>query len=166
MDSNPSLPQLVKPPQATHDLTQRLKGIHGLIRSRYDFVDRVAVALYDPSTDLLKTFVSSNTDNILLKRYEVTLASVPSLSALVADRQNRIVGTGLVDPATLTPHELNWRTHPPSQVDALGVVEAAVVQRHPRRGAPHVLLRVVSWLQVQHWRTGAQSTRTCPCGHV
>ena len=83
---------MLSQPLAADDFTQRLKGIHALIRSRYAFVDRVAVALYDPATDLLKTFVSSNTDNILLKHYEVTLASVPSLSALVLARQSRIVG--------------------------------------------------------------------------
>ena len=109
MDSTPSLPQHVKPPPATDDLTRRLQGIHSLIRSRYDFVDRVAVALYDPSTDLLKTFVSSNTDNILLKRYEVTLASVPSLSALVADRQNRIVGNIAASFQARTKHT-SWLT--------------------------------------------------------
>jgi HD-GYP domain-containing protein (c-di-GMP phosphodiesterase class II) len=92
MDVVQPLPTLVSQSLAADDLTQRLQGIHALIRNRYDFVDRVAVALYDPSTDLLKTFVSSNTDNTLLKHYEVTLASVPSLSALVATRQNRIVG--------------------------------------------------------------------------
>lgn len=92
MDSNQVLPTMLSQPLAADDFTQRLKGIHALIRSRYAFVDRVAVALYDPATDLLKTFVSSNTDNILLKHYEVTLASVPSLSALVLARQSRIVG--------------------------------------------------------------------------
>jgi HD-GYP domain-containing protein (c-di-GMP phosphodiesterase class II) len=52
----------------------------------------VAIALYDPSTDLLKTFVSSNTDQIPLKRYEVALSSVPSLRALVESHKSRIVG--------------------------------------------------------------------------
>ena len=84
-------PVLVNQPAAAVDLTQRLQGIHELIRSRYSFVDRVAIALYDPSTDLLKTFVSSNTDQTLLKRYEVTLSSVPSLRALAESHKSRIV---------------------------------------------------------------------------
>lgn len=74
------------------NLTQRLQSIHELIRARYDFVDRVSIALYEPSTDLLKTFVSSSTDDVPLKRYEATLASVPSLQKLVQDRQSRTVG--------------------------------------------------------------------------
>lgn len=74
------------------DLTHRLQAIHDIIRSRYPFVDRVAIALYEPLTDLLKTFVSSNTDEVLLKRYEVTLSSVPSLAALAQAHQSRVVG--------------------------------------------------------------------------
>ena len=85
-------PMLVSPRAPADDLTQRLRDIHELIRCRYAFVDRVAVALYEPSTDLLKTFVSSNTDEVLLKRYEVTLSSVPSLEALARTHQCRMVG--------------------------------------------------------------------------
>jgi HD-GYP domain-containing protein (c-di-GMP phosphodiesterase class II) len=85
-------PTLVSQPAPADDLTQRLLGIHELIRSRYRFVDRVAIALYEPATDLLKTFVSSNTDQTPLKRYEMTLSSVPSLCALVRSHQSRVVG--------------------------------------------------------------------------
>lgn len=92
MNTDHFAPTLMSQPLGASDLTQRLQGIHELIRSRYDFVDRVAIALYEPSTDLLKTFVSSNTDHILLKQYETTLASVPSLGALAKSHQNRTVG--------------------------------------------------------------------------
>lgn len=92
MNANDFAPHLVSLPHAAQDMTERLHGIHALIRHRYDFVDRVAIALYDPSTDLLKTFVSSNTDSVLLQRYEITLASVPSLQALAQARQSRFVG--------------------------------------------------------------------------
>ena len=74
-----------------HDLTSQLRVIHGLVRSRYPFVDRIALALYEPATDRLKTFISSNTDEVLLKRYEVELAQVPSLLTLVQERKSRVV---------------------------------------------------------------------------
>ena len=92
MHSKDVAPTLVSQLAPADDLTQRLQGIHELIRSRYSFVDRVAIALYDPATDLLKTFVSSNTDQTPLKRYEMTLSSVPSLGALVHAHQSRVVG--------------------------------------------------------------------------
>jgi len=83
--------QLVSPPAHAQDLTHQLQSVHGLIQARYPFVERIALALYEPATDLLKTFVSSNTDQVALKRYETTLASVPSLQALAQARQSRIV---------------------------------------------------------------------------
>jgi HD-GYP domain-containing protein (c-di-GMP phosphodiesterase class II) len=92
MNANDFAPQRVSLPDAAHDMTQRLHGIHALIQHRYDFVDRVAIALYDPAADLLKTFVSSNSDGVVLEHYETTLASVPSLQALATERQSRVVG--------------------------------------------------------------------------
>ncbi len=92
MNTKEAAPTLVSPRAPATDLTQRLRDIHAMIRSRYDFVDRVAIALYEPSTDQLKTFVSSNTDEVLLRRYEVSLSSVPSLGALARSRQSRVVG--------------------------------------------------------------------------
>lgn len=74
-----------------HDLTGQLRVIHGLVRSRYPFVDRIALALYEPATDRLKTFVSSNVDEVLLTRYEVELARVPSLLELAQGRMSRVV---------------------------------------------------------------------------
>lgn len=73
------------------DLTTQLRTVHTLIALRYPFVARVAVALYEPSTDMLKTFVSSNEDQQLLQRYEARLVDVPSLAALAKSRQTRVV---------------------------------------------------------------------------
>jgi hypothetical protein len=52
---------------------------------------------------------------------------------------NRLLSTGVVDPATLTPHPQNFRTHPPAQRQALAAV-----------------LRDVGWVQqvIVNQRTG------------
>lgn len=91
MSEHPSAPHTTPLTRPAHDLTSQLRLIHGLVRSRYPFVDRIALALYEPATDRLKTFVSSNTDEVLLKRYEVELSQVPSLMALVRERSSRVV---------------------------------------------------------------------------
>ena len=92
MTDTPSAEPLTLAPHApSNDLTQQLEAVHELIRCRYPFVDRVALALYDSATDLLKTFVSSNTDNDPLRRYETRLAQVPSLEALAQTRESRLV---------------------------------------------------------------------------
>jgi HD-GYP domain-containing protein (c-di-GMP phosphodiesterase class II) len=72
-------------------LGSELKVIHEMISSRYPFVERVAVAVYDPILDALTTFVSSNDDQVMLKHYEAKLAQVPSLAALAASRHSRVV---------------------------------------------------------------------------
>jgi hypothetical protein len=53
--------------------------IHALVKKRYDFVDRVAVALFDPYSGNLKTFASSNVTVDPLERYEFSLPQARSL---------------------------------------------------------------------------------------
>lgn len=60
----------------------RIQSLHGILLARYPFIGRVALALYDPDTDLLKTFASSNEGGPTLQRYEARLADVPSLKQL------------------------------------------------------------------------------------
>jgi len=58
----------------------------------------------------------------------------------MADWQNRIVGTGEVDPHELTPNPLNWRRHPSTQqaavreaLERLGWVQQVIVNRRTGR---------------------------------
>ncbi len=73
------------------DLAAELAAIHALIRARHASIDRVAFALHDPDTDILKTFVSSNSDEVALRGYEVALHSVPSLLRLSRSATRRVV---------------------------------------------------------------------------
>ncbi|MBV1776700.1 HD domain-containing protein [Burkholderiaceae bacterium DAT-1] len=77
--------------RSANSLTERLSAIHGVIRARYPDVDRVALAIYDKATDLLKTFVSSNHDHHALIGYQARLSDVPSLAQLAKARQNRLI---------------------------------------------------------------------------
>ncbi|MCB6182917.1 HD domain-containing protein [Leeia sp. TBRC 13508] len=72
-------------------LTERLSQLHDIISIRYPFVHRLAMALYDPETDLLKTFISSNSDGERLVGYEAKLGDVPSLKSLADERKSRVV---------------------------------------------------------------------------
>lgn len=73
------------------NLTDHLRMVHSVISSRYPSIDRVALVTYDLSTDALKTFVSSNRDEVLLTHYETLLSHVPSLALLASTRQSRII---------------------------------------------------------------------------
>ena len=72
-------------------LGQRIQSLHAILSARYPFIGRIALAVYDPGTDLIKTFVSSNDGGPALQRYEATLAQVPSLAALRETRSPRVV---------------------------------------------------------------------------
>ena len=84
-------PSSVFLPTAEGDLTRQLRDVHALVRLTFAFVDRIALALYDASTDLLKTFASSNVDAVTLAGHQVELARVPSLAVLAAQRRDRVV---------------------------------------------------------------------------
>ncbi|MCE4539355.1 HD-GYP domain-containing protein [Pelomonas sp. P7] len=85
-------------------LGQRIQSLHSILLARYPFIDRIALALYDPDTDLLKTFASSNQGGPTLQRYEATLASVPSLGKLVEERASRVVDDIDESFHAVTPH--------------------------------------------------------------
>jgi HD-GYP domain-containing protein (c-di-GMP phosphodiesterase class II) len=72
-------------------LTEHLQAVHGAIAARFPNVERLALASYDAATDMLKTFVSSNLDEVRLEHYQAPLSKVPSLQALADSRQSRVV---------------------------------------------------------------------------
>lgn len=41
-------------------LGKKLSSVHNLLKAHYPFISRIAAALYDPKTDMLKTFVHSS----------------------------------------------------------------------------------------------------------
>lgn len=72
-------------------LGRRVQGLHSIVRARFPAIARIALALYDPETDLLKTFVSSTDQGQALQHYEAKLSEVPSLQRMVAERRARVV---------------------------------------------------------------------------
>lgn len=72
-------------------LAQRIQRLHNILRVRYPFLSRVALALYDPETDLLKTFASSTEGGQTLSHYEARLSEVPTLVELRDLRRARVV---------------------------------------------------------------------------
>jgi HD-GYP domain-containing protein (c-di-GMP phosphodiesterase class II) len=72
-------------------IAEKLASVHRALRERYAYIDRVAVALYDPKTDVLKTFVDSTEGGSPLVRYEARLASSESLQAILRSGRPRVV---------------------------------------------------------------------------
>ncbi len=72
-------------------LTDRVEYVHGLVMEKLPTVDRIACALYDSKTDLLKTFINSTREGEALKAYEIKLGDVPSLTALAETGECRVI---------------------------------------------------------------------------
>ena len=76
---------------ATDWVERQLIEIHGCLRQYFPALGRLAIALYDPKTDKLKTFAHSTTGGTPLAQYEAVLAEVPSLGALARTGRHRVV---------------------------------------------------------------------------
>jgi HD-GYP domain-containing protein (c-di-GMP phosphodiesterase class II) len=72
-------------------LSQKLSFIHDVLRKQVPSVDRVSVAVYDPKTDLLKTFIHSSDDTDPLSNYQALLGEVESLKEIAHSGKARVV---------------------------------------------------------------------------
>ncbi len=72
-------------------LSEKLRSIHEAIRTKFNCVERIAVAVYDHRSDLLKTYVHSSGAESPLVRYQSPLAKAPSLQEIIRLRKPRVV---------------------------------------------------------------------------
>jgi len=77
--------------QVTDMLSARLMDIHNEIKAWLPCINRISVALYDPDTDVLKTFINSTDDGSPLEHYEAELANVASLRVVASERRPRTI---------------------------------------------------------------------------
>ena len=73
-------------------LTEKLRFLHQIIRQDFPFVDRLAIALFDEKTEMLKTYTHSTEGNDSpVTTYEAPLSGAPSLLAIIEHRRPRLV---------------------------------------------------------------------------
>ena len=72
-------------------LSDKLKLLHEFINQKYDFIDRIAAAVYESNTDLLRTYVDSTHGKSPLHHYEVKLSTVKSLVTLAETGHSRVL---------------------------------------------------------------------------
>lgn len=76
----------------TVPLNHKLRIIHQALRMQFEFVDRIAVALYDSQTDILKTYVHSTVGGEQpLSHYESKLSESHSLMEVVKQNKPRVI---------------------------------------------------------------------------
>lgn len=72
-------------------LNKKLSTIHSVLKQKLEFINRIAVALYDTKTDLLKTFLYSSSEEHPLTFYEAKLSETASLKEIVNIKRPRVV---------------------------------------------------------------------------
>lgn len=76
---------------AERSLRARIQEIHWAVRTFMPFVARIAVAIYDPKTTLLRSYVHSSDGDDPLANYEAPLGEVPSLRKLLEAGHPRVI---------------------------------------------------------------------------
>jgi HD-GYP domain-containing protein (c-di-GMP phosphodiesterase class II) len=72
-------------------LSDKIELVHGLLRDHFNFIDRIAVAIYEPKTDLLKTFLHSSSGDDPLSLYSAKLSDSSSLQEILELGRPRLV---------------------------------------------------------------------------
>lgn len=72
-------------------LSEKLKSMHDALSKRFEFIDRVAVAIYDAKTDDLKTFIHSSDGAQPLAQYQAKLSETSSLQEILKSGNPRVV---------------------------------------------------------------------------
>ena len=76
-------------------LREKLIAAHESVRELFPFVARIAVAIYDPQTTVLKTYLHSSGDDNPLEHYQALLEDAPSLKAILDKGLPRVVNNQL-----------------------------------------------------------------------
>lgn len=72
-------------------LTDKIKFVHGLLKQRFEFIDRLSVAIYDSQTDLLKTFIHSSGGISPLALYSSRLSDSKTMQEILKIGRPRLV---------------------------------------------------------------------------
>ena len=72
-------------------LKEKLLSAHQVVQEKFPFTARIALTIYDPETNLLKTFMHSSGKDNPLKNYQALLDDAPSLKEILKNGKPRVV---------------------------------------------------------------------------
>ena len=72
-------------------LREKLIAAHNSLRDMFPFIVRIAIAIYDPQTKILKTYLHSSGDDNPLDHYQSLLDDAPSLKEILDKGLPRVV---------------------------------------------------------------------------
>lgn len=95
--------------RANIPLRDKVSYLHRVISERYPSIDRLAVAVYDSKSDLLKTFVHSSDEENPLSHYQCELSNVPTLLEVRKSGKARIINDLAVFASNESEHSRRLR---------------------------------------------------------
>ena len=72
-------------------LQEKLIVAHKSVNEQFPFIARIAIAIYDAETSILKTYLHSSGEDHPLENYQASLDDAPSLKALLEKGLPRVV---------------------------------------------------------------------------
>lgn len=72
-------------------LKEKLISTHQAIKQNLPFIDRIAIAIYDRKTRVLKTFIHSSEDENPLENYQTAIDNAPSLKKILDNGLPRVI---------------------------------------------------------------------------
>lgn len=76
-------------------LQEKLVAAHRSVQAQFPFIARIAVAIYDAQTSILKTYVHSSGEEDPLAHYQSALDDAPSLKAILDQGLPRVINNPL-----------------------------------------------------------------------
>jgi HD-GYP domain-containing protein (c-di-GMP phosphodiesterase class II) len=76
-------------------LRDKLVRTHQVVQEQIPFIARIAIALYDPKTTLLKTYLHSSGGDDPLSHYHARLSDAPSLENILKEGRPRVINNML-----------------------------------------------------------------------
>ncbi len=76
-------------------LREKLIAAHQSINEIFPFIARIAITIYDPDTNMLKTYLHSSGDDRPLDNYQAILDDAPSLKAILDEGRPRVINNML-----------------------------------------------------------------------
>lgn len=72
-------------------LRDKLQTTHTVIREHFPFIERISIAIYDPQTELLKTYIDSSNTDQPIANYQAKLSDARSLCEILEQGRPRVV---------------------------------------------------------------------------
>ena len=72
-------------------LQEKLVEVHKVVQSHMPFVARIAIAVYDPKTSVLKTYLHSSGADNPLPHYQAPMSDAPSLQKVLNEGRPRVI---------------------------------------------------------------------------